>query len=72
MPRVALQFRMDEETHNRVRAIAARELRSLNAQIEYFVIKGIIAYEKENGPIEQMAEYVFYAAPRSDGDDPHQ
>lgn len=50
--RVALQVRFDESTHSKLKKLAEKELRSLNSQIEYFVIKGIQKYEKENGVIE--------------------
>lgn len=48
---VALQFRMHEETHYKLKYIAKRELRSLNSQIEYFALKGIAEYEREHGEI---------------------
>ena len=46
--KVALQVRLDEQTYTKLKKISADELRSLNAQIEYFVIKGIQQYEKEH------------------------
>jgi hypothetical protein len=48
-PTVITQVRMDEDTHARLKDIADREMRSMNAQLEYFVIKGIEAYEAEAG-----------------------
>ena len=50
--KVALQVRLDEKVHAKLRIVAEEEVRSLNAQIEYFVIKGIQKYEQENGMIE--------------------
>jgi hypothetical protein len=56
MPKSALQIRLDELTHEKLKLIASKELRSLNAQMEYFIIKGIEQYESENGPIALEAE----------------
>ncbi|WP_405759854.1 Arc family DNA-binding protein [Anaerovibrio slackiae] len=50
--KVALQVRLDEKVHAKLRIVAEEEVRSLNSQIEYFVIKGIQKYEQENGLIE--------------------
>ena len=47
-PKVAFQLRLDEVAHQKVKAIAAKEFRSFNAQIEYFVCRGIAEYEKEH------------------------
>lgn len=52
MAKIALQVRLDESTHQKLKSISEKELRSLNAQLEYFVIQGIKAYELENGSIE--------------------
>ena len=35
MAKIAFQLRLDEDTHRRIKAIAEKEMRSLNAQIEY-------------------------------------
>lgn len=51
--KIALQLRLDESAHKKVKAISEKELRSLNSQLEYFILKGISNYEKENGPIAQ-------------------
>lgn len=51
MPKVATQMRYELELYEKTKIIAEAELRSLNAQIEYFMKKGIEAYEKEHGPI---------------------
>jgi hypothetical protein len=45
MPKIAMQIRLDELTHERLKVIADKELRSLNAQMEYFIIKGIEQWE---------------------------
>lgn len=46
MSKIALQIRLDATTHQKLKAIAESELRSLNAQLEYFVLQGIKEYEK--------------------------
>ena len=50
--KVALQVRLDEKVHAKLRIVAEEEVRSLNSQIEYFVIKGIQKYDQENVLIE--------------------
>ncbi len=49
--KIAMQLRLDEAAHGKVKLIAEREMRSLNAQIEYFIAKGIERYERENGSL---------------------
>ena len=49
--RVATQLRIEESAHIKSKLIAEKECRPLNSQFEYFIIKGIERYEKENGPI---------------------
>lgn len=51
MPKVPTQMRYDADLYVKTRIIADAELRSINAQIEYFMKKGIEAYEKEHGEI---------------------
>ena len=51
MGKIATQMRYEYELYDKTRIIADAELRSINAQIEYFMKKGIEAYEKEHGPI---------------------
>ena len=43
--KIALQLRLDEELHQKVKEIADKELRSINAQLEYFILKGITDFE---------------------------
>ena len=50
--RASFNFRLDEIIHVKTKIIAAKEKRSMNAQLEYFIMKGVEAYEKENGNIE--------------------
>ena len=55
-PKVATQIRLDEVTHKKVKYISEKKLRSLNSQMEYFIIKGIEQFEKENGVISLSDE----------------
>ncbi len=55
-PKVSVQYRMDEQTHAKLKVISAAEKRSLNSQIDYFVLKGIEAFEKDHGRIPEEAE----------------
>ena len=52
MSKVALQIRLEEGTHKKLKAIADSELRSLNAQLEYFILQGIKAYETNHGSVD--------------------
>lgn len=45
------QVRVDSELYEKLKYIADDELRSINSQIEFFIKRGIEAYEKENGSI---------------------
>lgn len=51
MSKIAFQLRIDENTHNKAKYISEKELRSINSQYEYFILKGIEAFEKEHGEI---------------------
>ena len=42
---VRTDVRLDPVLHERVKEIAAREKRSLNGQIEYFIARGIDEYD---------------------------
>ena len=46
------QIRLNEELYEKLRLISGKELRSLNAQMEYLLLKGVEQYEKENGTIK--------------------
>ena len=48
---VGIRLRLQQSTHKKLKVIAEAKLRSLNAQIEYFALKGLEEYEKENGEI---------------------
>ena len=54
--KVILQIRLDEKTHSKTKVIAEKELRSLNAQMEYFILKGVEFYEKDQGSIDFGSE----------------
>lgn len=49
--KVATQMRYDSVLYEKTKIIAAEELRTINAQIEYFMKKGVEAYEAEHGAI---------------------
>ncbi len=51
MAKIATQIRLDEEMHRKIKYISEKKLRSLNSQMEYFILKGIEQYEKEHGAI---------------------
>jgi hypothetical protein len=46
MGKITTQIRLNEELHGELKAIAARELRTMNAQIEYFISQGIAEYAR--------------------------
>ena len=48
--KMATQIRLDEYLHAKVKRIAELEMRSLNAQMEYFIAKSVERYE-ENGKV---------------------
>lgn len=49
--RIATQVRIDKTTYEKMKIIARRENRNANSQLDYFVRKGVEAYERENGEI---------------------
>ncbi|MEG2575771.1 MAG: hypothetical protein RSA41_07045 [Christensenella sp.] len=49
--RSTTQLRFDETLHAKAKIIADRELRTLNAQLEYFIKTGVNEYEKTHGVI---------------------
>ena len=49
--RVSTQIRINRIIYEKIIFIAKNENRYINNQIEYFLKKGIDAYEKEYGPI---------------------
>ena len=53
MAKIATQIRLEEDTYSKLKRIAELELRSLNAQMEYFIIKGTEQFERENPAIHR-------------------
>lgn len=49
--RISTQVRLDEITWQKLKIIAQRENRNANSQLDYFMKKGVAAYEAEHGPI---------------------
>ena len=49
--RKATQLRINETLLEKTRAIGVIENRNLNSQIEYFIKKGVEAFERENGTV---------------------
>lgn len=49
--RIATQIRINETIYRKAKLIAVAENRNANAQLEYFIKKGVEAYEAEYGPI---------------------
>ena len=50
-PRTASQLRLSENIWAKLRVIADKELRTVNSQIEYYLMKSVEQYERENGAI---------------------
>jgi hypothetical protein len=50
--KVSTQMRYDEILYEKTKIIAKNEMRTTNAQLEYFMKLGVEAYEKEHGAIE--------------------
>ena len=55
--KIALQLRLDEKAHSKLKIIAEKELRSLNSQLEYFIKQGIEGSEKEFGVVANQDEH---------------
>ena len=49
--RVSMQLRINDNLHAKLKAIAERENRYLNSQIEYFLKACVRQYEIEHGPV---------------------
>lgn len=49
--KIATQIRLDETVYKKCKYICAKELRSLNSQMEYFILKGVELYEEEHGTV---------------------
>ncbi len=53
MAKISLQLRLDENLHKELKLIADKELRSLNSQIEYFILKGVEEFKKSQSSHNQ-------------------
>lgn len=51
--KVALQLRLDEVLHTRLKTIAEKEMRSLNAEMEYLLMQSVGRYEEEHGSLKK-------------------
>lgn len=49
--RISTQVRLDEATWEKLKIIAQLENRSANSQLDYFMKKGVEAYEAEHGAL---------------------
>ena len=49
--KMSTNFRIDETVYKKTKIIAKNENRSINSQLEYFVIKEVKEYEKTYGEI---------------------
>ena len=51
LSKMSTNFRIDEVVYKKTKAIAKKENRSINSQLEYFVMKQVEEYEKTHGEI---------------------
>ena len=54
--KIPLMLRIDETIHKKIKYASEKEVRSLNGQIEYYIIKGLADFEKEYGEIPTEEE----------------
>ena len=54
--KMSSQIRLEERLYEKVKSIAEKELRSMNAQMEYFIARAVEQYERDNGVIQPQAE----------------
>ena len=57
LSKMSTNFRINEIIYRKTKIIAKNENRSINSQLEYFVIKEVKEYEKLNGEIVEDEEY---------------
>lgn len=50
------QFRIDIAIFKKLKAIAARENRTMNNQLECFIMESVARYEAEHGPVQVPAD----------------
>ena len=53
---VSFSLRIDEDLYAKLKYIAQKEMRSVNSQYEYFLLKCVEQYEEENGVIPAQPE----------------
>jgi len=51
LSKTSTNFRIDETVYKKTKIIAKEEKRSINGQLEYFIIQGVKEYENINGEI---------------------
>jgi len=51
LSKMSTNFRIDETVYKKIKIIAKKEYRSINSQLEYFIMKEVKEYEKVNGEI---------------------
>lgn len=50
------QFRIDTVVFKKLKAIAAIEKRTMNNQLECFIVESIARYEAQHGPVQVPAD----------------
>ena len=58
-PKFATQIRLSEFNYQKVKRIAEIEMRSLNAQMEYFIVKGVEKYEEDGKVVTDLDPYEY-------------
>lgn len=56
MKQVPITLRLNPEIHRKVRQIATQEMRSLNAQFEWLLLRALEQWEREHGPLPSESE----------------
>ena len=54
--KIYITIRMNRELHDKFRAVATQEDRSMSRQILYLMNQCVIDFEKKNGPIDPLPE----------------
>ena len=49
--KAAFRLRLDEKAQQKAKQIAEQEFRSLNTQLEYFIVKSRERFKRENGEL---------------------
>ena len=57
MPRLATQIRLDELLYEKVKVLAEREYRTMNAQMEYFIARSVEQHERDFGAIRLSDDF---------------